>query len=43
MMDTVRSHLRSTQKQSHIVHSYFHNETVRYAAPRPLSNGYRSR
>jgi len=32
MMGTVRSYLRSTQKQPHIVRSYFHKDTVRYAA-----------
>jgi transposase len=43
LMDTVRSYLHSTQKQPHIVRSYFHEETVRYAALQPVSNEYRSR
>jgi transposase len=32
MMGTVRSYLRSTQRQPHIVRSYFQEESVRYAA-----------
>ena len=32
MMGTVRSYLRSTQKQPHIVRSYFQKDSVRYAA-----------
>jgi len=32
MMGTVRSYLRSTQRQPHIVRSYFNHEDVRYAA-----------
>lgn len=32
MISEVRSYLRSTQKQPHIVQHYFHHEDVRYAA-----------
>ena len=32
MIDGVRSYLRSTQRQPAIVRSYFHAESVRYAA-----------
>lgn len=32
MISDVRSYLRSTQKQPHIVRSYFNHEDVRYAA-----------
>lgn len=32
MMSNVRSYLRSTQRQPHIVRSYFNHEDVRYAA-----------
>lgn len=32
MMGTVRTYLRSTQRQPHIVRSYFQEESVRYAA-----------
>jgi len=32
MMATVRSYLRSTQRQPHIVRNYFNQEDVRYAA-----------
>ena len=32
MIGTVRSYLRSTQKQPHIVRSYFQKDSVRYAA-----------
>lgn len=33
MVESVRSYLYSTQKQPHIVRSYFQHATVRYAAP----------
>jgi transposase len=32
MLETVRSYLRSTQKQPHIVQQYFQQDDVRYAA-----------